>query len=218
MRPLILTILLIISSLIPLHAVTYYFDGALSDNLGIWQAGLPFSGSFSYDYPQTPSFTGYVYASYFATSLTFNIGSATSGSQGLTIYADNIPRLDIYNKIESIFLNGVDTGSYPHDQFELSFPVGNYLGDKYINSIRISLTDFSGQIFSSTSLITGTMRLSDFSSALLYISYQDGPTEGIPQGWGRVDSYITSLIPEPSALSLLAVGLSGLAMIRRRSS
>lgn len=222
-RGLAISILLSFACLDSINAVTYYFEGTLSDNLGSYTTGTSFSGAFSYDYPQTEVYPGSnPHISYYiGKNLSFNIGNET------LLYANLSNRENIYieNKGESIWLNGVSTGGMPFDEFlywqnDVNAGGGGYVGGKYISGFSLFLHDSQGFAFADTSLVGDTMRLADFDSAYLSIGYSDSPTPpgGIPLGSGGVRGSLTSFVPEPSAISLLAIGLSGLAILRRRRS
>jgi len=174
--------------------VIYYFGGSLSSNWGTLVAGTLFHGSFSYEHPQAPNSFPFGSGAFY----TFNNFSVTIGAENPNLHGNGAITVWNYNQ------------SYPNDSLKIEQSGNSFLGGQEVTSVAIWLNDTSGLWLSSPSL-PAAFSLSDFTPFLnstgtgFYIN-------------GTFGSELTYLVPEPSALSLLAVGLGGLAMIRRRRS
>lgn len=183
--------------------VTYYFGGTLSADWGTLTAGTPFSGSFSYDYPQTAHWYGGYGASYYFKNLSLSVGG------------------------ESLLINqgyrSINTGVVPTDP---NFAGGNNgygflgvtaddptwtLGRPLLGGIPVGIsvevTDYywlggggaSKPYLTSNALVGDWLRLEMFNFSRLTIS--DANQNSI-----NIQSPLTSFVPEPSSLSLLLVG------------
>ena len=229
-KNLTLSILLSFVSLDSLNAVTYYFQGSLSDSLGNYTTGTTFSGSFSYDYPQASSGNPDE-SHYIGNNISFTVGNESLLYANDKNYSNNI---SIYNKGEITggggSFYGVLSDEFQYWQDDDLFRTsggsfseaggdGGYVGGKYIRGFILFLRDSRGLAFPNTNLVGDTMRLTDFDSAYLEIGYQDYPFQlSGTLGKVAVRGSLTSIVPEPTALSLLAIGLGGLAYVRRRRS
>ena len=218
MRKLILSALILASAFqTALGTVTYYFNGNLADAIGSVPSGTSFSGSFDYEFPQplnpnpqskpqVPSFRG----DYIPTSI-----SVTVGSEKITFTNDNNKYINIYNKTPATIVNGSSEGGFPSDDFHIYFQGSGSLGGMIVDQLQLYLADRSGLVFSDLNLVGDSMRLSQFGAGFFYIrSYSN------TQPYTEIQSNLTSLVPEPSSLSLLLIGLAGVAyrrLLNRRS-
>ena len=213
MRNLIFSALILASALqTALGAVTYYFNGNLADAIGSVPSGTSFSGSFDYEFPQplnpnpqsnpqVPSVRG----DYIPTSI-----SVTVGSEKIT-FTDNNKYINIYNKTPSTIVNGLSAGGFPSDDFHIYFQGSGSLGGMAVDQLQLYMGDASGLVFSDLNLVGDTMRLSQFGTGYFYIRSYSGS-----QPYTEIRSNLTSLVPEPSSLSLLALGVVVVALRRRR--
>ena len=187
--------------------ITYYFGGTLSSAFGTQPAGTQFNGSFSYAYPQSPINSEIGPPGHYAEYILQNL-NVTVGSQQLSwINRIGEARIQVINN----YFVGMDGVSFINVD---AFIVDN---SEYYRSVGgeadffgLILGDESGRAFSSNALVNDSMRIDQFNYTEFTFDSSLGPT---------FSSNLTYLIiPEPSALSLLAVGLGGLAVIRRRRS
>jgi len=213
MRNLILSVLLLASAFqTALGAVTYYFNGNLAGAIGTVASGTPFSGYFDYEFPQSlnpnpqsnpqvPSVRG----DYIPTSISVTIGSEkiTFTNLGLSKY------INIYNKTPATIVNGFSKGGFPSDDFHVYLQGGGSLGGMIVDQLQLYMGDGSGSVFSDLNLVGDSMRLSQFGTGYFYIRYYSNT-----QPYDEIRSDLTSLVPEPSSLSLLAFG--GLVAALRR--
>jgi hypothetical protein len=202
----------------PAYAVNYAFAGNLEDNVGTISSGTAFTGSFSYSYPQALTEThGSNYSRYPVISGHFSL---TIGSETVSIDGINSGSITMYNKWTVLPPDAPVGMELGWDRFHILFEgpailqEHGFFGGRKVFGLGITLSDESGNVFPDTGLAGGGMRLDQFTSATLTVKFQDNPG-----GWWR-GSYptITSLIPEPSSLTLLALG--GLALVfnmRRRA-
>ena len=215
MRILILSALILASAFqTALGAVTYYFNGNLADAIGSVPSGTSFSGSFDYEFPQSlnpnpqskpqvPSVRG----DYIPTSI-----SVTVGSEKITFTNDNNKKyINIYNKTPATIVNGFSEGGFPSDDFHIYLQGSGSLGGMIVDQLQLYLADSSGLVFSDLNLVGDSMRLSQFGDGFFYIrSYSN------TQPYTEIRSNLTSLVPEPSSLSLLALGGVMVALGRQK--
>ena len=212
MRKLVLFVLILASVLQNALAVTYYFNGNLSDAFGSIPSGTFFSGSFAYEfpqslnpdseiYPQLPSFR----ASYIPKSI-----SVAIGSEMITFTnSSNYKYLNIYNKTPPTLVNGSPQGGFPEDAFHIYLTGSGSMGGKLVDQLQIYLGDTSGSAFSDLNLVDGSLGLGQFEYGFFYIrSYNN------LQQYTETRSNLASVVPEPSSLSLLALG--GVVMLGRK--
>ena len=186
--------------------ITYYFGGTLSNNWGTLSAGTPFYGSFSYDFPQTShSYFDGGRAAYYVNSLAVTFGNESAVmDQGYR----NLVVAIIPNELAFVNVTANDPSWVQNRPILGGIPVG----------ITVEVADYynsngggaSLPYLSSNNLVGGELRLEMFNSSRFVISDTNGGSQ--------ISSPLTSFVPEPSALSLLAVGLGGLVMMRRRRS
>jgi len=214
MRNLILSALILASAAQGALAVTYYFNGNLSEAFGSLPSGTFFSGSFGYEfpqplnpdseiYPQLPSFR----ASYIPKSISVAIGSEKINFTN----SSNHKYLNIYNKTPPTLVNGSPEGGFPEDAFHIYLTGSGSLGGKLVDQLQIYLGDTSGSAFSDLNLVDGSMGLGQFEYGLFYIR-----TYNNLQQYTEIRSNLTSVVPEPSSLSLLALGGVVVALRRRQ--
>ena len=146
--------------------------------------------------------------------------SLTIGSETVSIDGIEGGSISVHNRFTVLPPDapvGMELGV---DKFRIVFGRGypgqeyGFFGGRKVYGLEISLSDASGNVFPDTELPGGEMRLDQFTSAGLRVKFQ----ESVGGWYHTTPGTITSLVPEPSALSLLAVGLGGLAMMRRRRS
>ena len=88
----------------------------------------------------------------------------------------------------------------------------------YIDGFKVSEEAFTIQNTSSSySVVIGAGTTGSFSPSN-YVFFKGSIDDVLVYDRALTSSEVAQLVPEPSALSLLAVGLGGLAMIRRRRS
>jgi len=187
--------------------ITYYFGGTLSSNWGTLSAGTPFYGSFSYDSPQTAHsyFDEGKRAAYYVNSLavTFGNESAVMDQGYRNLVVGIIP-----NEYAFVNVTANDPSWVQNRPILGGIPVGITL------EVRDSYNSNGGGVtlphLSSNNLVGDELRLEMFNSSRFVISDTNGGSQ--------ISSPLTAFVPEPSALSLLAVGLGGLAVMRRRRS
>ena len=195
--------------------IIYYFTGNLSADWGTLTSGTPFSGSFSYEYPQTAHYYGGYGASYYFTNLTLNVGSESllinqgyrSINTGVVPASPNAFNLD--NGSGSFGITADDPTWTTNRPLLGGIPVGIVV--EVTDNYWLTGGGASKPYLTSNALVGDWLRLEMFNFSRLTIS--DANQNSI-----NIQSPLTSLVPEPSVLSLLAVGLGGLAMIRRRRS
>ena len=218
-----LTALLYLLTNLPNYAVTYTFTGNLSKNLGAIQTGTTFGGSFSYSFPQVFDAAGFYYV--MIGNFTVNIGTEIANIEAIPYTNENEPTrgiIEMKNKLDALPPDGPIGSDLGWDEFRISFgrfgDGGEYgnLGGRKVYRLAISLQDTSGNIFPDLGLPGGQMILDQFSSASLSIYHQESVGGWFSTSYGNLTSLVP--VPEPSALSLLAVGLGALAMMRRRRS
>ena len=178
------------------HAVTQYFEGTLQQNLSQYPAGTTFNGSFSYEYPQTAYELDLTFGSY--SRFNANSISVSFGSENINFIKD--PNIGPYG----IFMNEA--------VFQVGISGEAFLGNWQVTFIVIALNSL-GSPFPVQGELPVELNLDLFE-------YKDIGFYGVDSSQNNIiaTGTITSLVPEPSALSLLAVGLSGLALVRRRRS
>jgi hypothetical protein len=190
-----------------LIAYILFFEASLKASVSIVQNGDFESGNKSPWYAQLEASTSIV--------------SSNSFSGSFSLFADNNPKY-IYQDITS-----TRAGDF------LNFTFNVFSSDTGTNTatpiLVMWLYSASGDNQYSFNLqkdvwqeINMNSRISQISPSTV-INKIGFLTYGGASKPGEVDTYydsfnITSSIPEPSALSLLAIGLSGLAMVRRRRS
>ena len=191
-------------------SVTYYFSANLSEAIGTIPAGTSFTGFFSYDFPQAlnvgsnedlPPTTG--------NYVPLNFGITIGSESVLFSNPNNYKYIHLYNKTERTFLNGEWRGGWQTDTFHTYLQgAGQYLGGREVTDLAIYLDDSGGTIFPNLELVGDTMRWADFDYGYVGIRYKGG---------SEVRSTPTSLVPEPSSLSLLVAGGAVLMAGRRRN-
>ena len=181
-----------------LHAVTYYFAGNLLQDWGSYLAGTEFNGSLSYEHPQAPT-----ELSPFGTSSRF---SATNIS--ISIGLENV----VLTKDPNIATDGILMLRNP-SVFQVALSGDYSLSGWQLTSLGVILTDNSGALYPSVEELPAILNSNDFDQKEVYFGGTDNSQNSV-----GASGIITSLVPEPSALSLLAVGLGGLAILRRRRS
>ena len=182
---------------------TYYFSGTLSQDIGGFILGTPFAGTFTYD--QNPGST----QSYSIFNININ-NQDLQASNVLQVFSVNGGLLTV-SKHPNLGSGGSDGWAQTNSR---------YLG------FGISLVDDANQDLFDNQSPPADLSLDRLASANMWVAEYDkiaaqtygGPALYTYSKTTEVQSSITSLVPEPSALSLLAIGLSGLAMIRRRRS
>ena len=185
--------------------ITYYFGGTLSSAFGTQPAGTQFNGSFSYAYPQSPINSGIDQFGQFAEYILQNL-NVTVGSQQLSwINRIGEARIQVLNNIFSGTdgVSRIDVDAFIIDNSEYRRSVG---GES--DFFGLLLLDESGRAFSSNALVNDSMRIDQFNYTEFTFDSSLGPT---------FNSNLTYLIiPEPSSLSLLALGGVVVALGRRK--
>jgi len=173
--------------------VTYYFGGTLSANWGTLTAGTPFSGSFSYEYPQIPNKFPFGDGAFYGV----NDFSFTIGSESLNYVS--APTITIWN------YNAI----WPNDSFKISRLVSGSLGGQAVTEVVVWLIDSTGTWFPDSNLPESFSlgELTPYSGSTGSGFYISGNSI-------TVGNSITTLVPEPSSLSLLLAG--GLVALARR--
>ena len=180
--------------------VTYYFSGALSQDIGGFTAGTPFSGSLSYTYPQQSSFV------LFYSSFELEIGgqSVQPAPVGTIIKAISLTSGILSVKKEPT--------------------VGQWLqiNSRYIG-FGLSLVDDQNQDLFDGELPADGLRLNHLANAYLWMAEYDASITDNPPLYAvlygkttEVQSALTTLVPEPSSLSLLLAGGAVLMAGRRK--
>jgi hypothetical protein len=201
-------------------AVTYYFEGSLSGALGDYSVGTTFSGSFSYEYPQASNLIPSSYslpsvqATYIPTNISLTIGSETIMFDNPT----NLRSIEMYNQTAAQLVGVRYQGGWPTDTFQIQTSGNGSLGGKEVRAFQLTLTDETGAAFSDLNLVGDTMRGTDFTGGYFKIQYVNYVLSGfsyVPQNM-ELSSPVSSLVPEPSSLSLLALGGLVVAVSRRK--
>jgi hypothetical protein len=198
------------------YAVNYAFAGNLDSKVGTISIGTSFTGSFSYSHPQALTEThGSNYSIYPVMSGHFSL---TIGSETVSINGIDSGSITMYNKWTVLPPDSPVGAELGVDSFQILFEGPAFLqehgffGGRKVFGLGITLSDASGNVFPDTGLAGGGMRLDQFTSTRLLVKFEDNPS-----GWWRSGGgIVTSLIPEPSSLSLLALGGLAIAFNRRR--
>jgi len=142
----------------------------------------------------------------------------------LSIGSDHVTLLNSGN-YENISIKNIVPTNTPsvglEDNFSITFNnlsgTDVYLGGAPFKSIDILLIDIYGNALSNLELVNDQMRLGNFSSSLVRIAVR-GNWNSMTMMYDtqRDESGLTSLVPEPSSLSLLAIGGVAVALGRRR--
>jgi len=202
---------------LPLQAgtIVYTFTGttdiAITSGSNTIPVGTPFSGTLSYDFPQT----GTVSSFFGGTQSVFQFNSLTLIMNGQTVL-EPAGNLVLYDNVTPP--KGVPVGDSLYT-FLPGTPVPPSTGS--INGIApnfiyLGFVDTSGAVFSGPAL-PQTLDLANFSSAFLGFNYG-------PLGTGNTDTIHplktlsgSTAVPEPSALVLLGSALA-LAFLRGRNA
>jgi hypothetical protein len=193
-------------------SVSFTFSGKTSVTMDGVAAGTPFSGTFSYDPGATApggtvpfhGGTETVYQSAY-TSLAMTIGSHTVHEvvPGPMALYDSVDPPSGVPKGDSLYT--FKPGTLPNAS------VGSFAG-LTPNYMYLGFVDTTGQVFSGGAL-PASLSLGAFSAAFIGVNFH-------PFGAGNTTtiSSLTTLapIPEPAAWVLMAAGLGGLAVARRR--
>jgi hypothetical protein len=178
--------------------LTYSFDGTLSTSFGTLNAGDAFTGSYTIDASLPPAITGGFGTTTFALwfnviSATLQIESFTATSTAGVIQQIDDPTGDQYN---------VDSGN----------SVGSsQIGGLDMDYFLIRLFDSTGPaVVDASELLTDPL-LSDFDFRTFVVVF--GPSDNSASVVGTLTSL--AVVPEPSTMALLGVGLAGLARRRR---
>ena len=105
------------------------------------------------------------------------------------------------------------------DRFEVLFSGGGSLGGQSIEQFEVVLWDQTGTVFSDLNLVDDFLRINHFSSSSFSLSWYVGSRDpyGMPVLTQKgTRGSITSLVPEPSSLSLLLAGGAVIAAAKRR--
>lgn len=201
--------------------ITLSIQGILDEPFGSVSAGADYSYSFVFDDTRAPLQSGSDNTLYAVESLTLNIGTdvvtasgKTSGDNSGTIRVinDRVSRGDGYF-VTSEGLNPGFVGS---------------VGGVTVNQMFLVFRDPVGNMFSSTDLITDTtaLQLADLSLSFFHLGCSQGNTPAGTCGgpvdnpsardFFNVDTPPVSTVPEPTSLSLFAIGLMLLCFSRRR--
>jgi len=183
--------------------ITYYFGGTLSQSIGGFDAGTSFTGSFSYTVPSNPYIGGH------PLSYTLNV---TVGQTSLSLPITGGFGAGLFAQDGELFFE-----ARPHNGGD--YPKNN---EKFLG-FGLRLTD-SSQTYISYYHPDDSLRLSMLSSAYIWLSEY---SQQLPESEFQLISYtktqesqssLTSLVPEPSSLSLLLAGGAVLMAGRRRKS
>ena len=202
-------------------AVTYYFSANLSEAIGTIPAGTSFTGFFSYEFPQTltvlfPTDTNTPphWASGFLLNFGITVGSesvffSNPDSMGGIILRNNAP-ITIFGREGFSNVDGDSFSAFASGE-------GQFLGGKEVTTLGIYLIDSGMTIFQNLELVGDTMRLNNFDYGHVYIHYRGEPSSPLTPYPTTIEmSTPTSLVPEPSSLSLLLAGGAVLMAGRRR--
>ena len=193
-----------------LHAtISYYFDGTLNESFGNLSAGTSFSGSLSYRYPQSPIGSmstqwGSGSASYSIDNFNLRIGEETV----------NIESVSIFNTWLTIKNENPSGANNPYDSFSITLSplttnTNQSLGGETNITISLVLNDYSIQVFQNFDLPDDSLRLNKFINQESSWFFQPPPNNylSLTSSTSSSTSPLSTFVPEPSALSLLAVGL-----------
>ncbi len=188
--------------------ITFTVDGtvgSVTPNLsgaGV-AAGDPFSMTYTFESTTAPrAGSNSSFAVFDAlTSLSFTAGAASgSSSSASEIQVDNAP-------------------GAPNDRYAvvsrasqgLTGPTLNGLG---LNFASFRLDDLSNTVFSNALTLPTSLSFSSFTSGSFFVFY--GPNlDGLING-NVTDIRTATAVPEPTTLTLMGLGLAGIALARRR--
>jgi REJ domain/PKD domain len=164
--------------------ITYSFGGTLNDPFGTLAVGTPFTGSFTYGYPQSyfnPDAEPY-YGAYSYQSFSLTAGGTTvtvlGYPGGLTIYDHGTYDLHDPNR----------PTTYPTDLLILyTFPLSGSLGGLPVAGAQVILEDGTGTAWSSPALPGAGLTLATLGggSANTFIQFNSTFVRGEPQPMAR---------------------------------
>jgi hypothetical protein len=196
--------------------VTMSFSGSMQGN-SIFPEGTPFTGSFSYAYPQSSAPSGaYLLHSYELTiqGEAFPIppvsgflgGSipvaSPSGASWNGAPVNNVfPSIAVSNSLTDSFVVNIDR------VYTMQLQPGRFLHSGPV----FTLSDSTGMVFQDTSLPNLVLAANQLDGRQIRIGYSvDGGSSSTQTG------AITSLVPEPSTYALLAMTAAGALWWARR--
>ena len=197
--------------------ITIDYSGTIRNAITVGGSSIPvgssFSGQLSYDSPQTGTVTSFQQGT--QSVFTFNSLTLTIGGQTVT---EDAGQLGLYNDVNPP--NGVPVGDsfytfVPGIPNNAPNPSTGTIDGVTPNYIYLGFVDPTGNAFSGPGL-PQSLTLSQFKAAFIGINY--GPLgAGNKTTINAITSLgVTSSVPEPSSLSLLALGLLGASAVGLR--
>jgi len=184
-------------------------------------------------------FSGKGQAAVTLNSLGFNLSPANGGAQTLISWSVSGPLISsqatavgTWGGIGALFNGAFDASSFVTSQTFTVSGAGSFTNLSDSTSVQVSTIEF-GRFNSSTYIVLGwggapflgdekqvsyTAGLDSYTINVPFTSFVVGNYSSSDFRLQGGMNFTTAVVPEPSALSLLAVGLGGLAILRRRRS
>ena len=179
--------------------ISYIFSGTLSSDWGTLTAGTPFQGSFSYDYPQSSSSIwaggGILQITYEQASLSVSIGEETLNFTSPGLYEVVVNSLTVSDSTTSLL----------DDRFLIGKTGDGSFGNRPVSYIGVNFIDNTTSLLN-TAFLADSYDFMLFGERTLIIGLNPGDGTEFQSISSNINN--VAMVPEPSALSLIAADLS----------